>query len=250
MAERRMLSKKITGADAFIKMSSSAQALYFHLNEDADDDGFNDQVEWAMKKAHASSDDLNILIAKGYLITFDSGVIVIRHWRIHNLIRKDRYNETLHIKERSMLVLDHGVYIEKIYEMEQSAGLVNQMATKWQPLVATGEDRSGKDNNTLSIAHACAKKPYGQFENVMLTEEEYEALKKKIPDADHRIEIFSCKLKAKGYRYEDHFATILLWFAEEKNQSKTTKGSFDIDDFFEAALRRTYGEGETDAGAR
>ena len=106
------------------------------------------------------------------------------------------------------------------------------------------------ENNTLFTAHACAKKPYGQFENVMLTEEEYEALKKKIPDAEQRIEIFSCKLKAKGYRYEDHFATILLWFAEEKNQSKTAKGSFDIDDFFEAALRRTYGEGEADAGAR
>jgi hypothetical protein len=252
MAERRMLSKKITDTDAFIKMSSAAQALYFHLNQGADDDGFNDQVSLAMVKAHAAADDLKILIAKGYVVEFDSGVIVIRHWRIHNLIRQDRYKETVHIKERSMLLLDHGVYIEKIYEMEQPAGLVNQMATNCQPMVATGEDRVGKDNNSLFIAHACAKKPYGQFENVMLTEEEYEALKKKIPDAEQRIEIFSCKLKAKGYRYEDHFATILLWFAEEKNQSKTAKGSssFDVDDFFEAALRRTYGEGEADAGAR
>ena len=75
MAERRMLSKKITGADAFIKMSSSSQALYFHLNEDADDDGFNDQIEWAMKKAHASADDLQILIAKGYLIIFETKAI-------------------------------------------------------------------------------------------------------------------------------------------------------------------------------
>ena len=84
MAERRMLSKKITGADNFIKMPSSAQALYFHLNEEADDDGFNDQIEWAKRKAHASDDDLHILLAKGYVIAFESGVIVIRHWLIHN----------------------------------------------------------------------------------------------------------------------------------------------------------------------
>ena len=98
-------------------------------------------------------------------------------------------------------------------------------------------------------APACAKKPYGSFGNVMLTDEEYASLKAGMPDADRRIEIFSCKLKAKGYRYEDHYATILLWWVEEQRRQCTERGSssFNVDEFFEAALRQTYGD---DAGRK
>lgn len=238
MAERRMFSKTVIDSDAFIEMPLSAQALYFHLAMRADDDGFVNSPSRIRKDVGAAEDDLKLLLAKRFVLAFESGVIVIKHWRIHNYIQKDRYKPTTYTKEMALLtVCENKAYTECIHG-------VSSLDT--QVRVRLESDK----NNTLSIAHACAKKPFGQFENVMLTEEEYEALKKKIPDADHRIEIFSCKLKAKGYRYEDHFATILLWFAEEKNQSKTKKGSFDIDDFFEAALRRTYGEGETDAGAR
>ena len=91
MAEKRMFTKKITDDDNFIELASSAQALYFHLNQGADDDGFNNQVQMAMWKAHASIDDLKVLMAKNYIIRFESGVIVIKHWRMHNTLRKDRY---------------------------------------------------------------------------------------------------------------------------------------------------------------
>ena len=74
MAERRMFTKKITDSDAFIEMSSAAQALYFHLNQGADDDGFNNQVQMAMWKAHASTDDLKVLMAKNFIIRFENGV--------------------------------------------------------------------------------------------------------------------------------------------------------------------------------
>lgn len=111
MAERRMFTKKITDSDAFLELSSAAQALYFHLNQGADDDGFNNQVSNAMFKAHASVDDLKILMLKNFVIRFDSGVIVIKHWRMHNTLRKDRYTPTNFQEELSLLgIKDNGAY--------------------------------------------------------------------------------------------------------------------------------------------
>lgn len=111
MAEKRMFTKKVTDSDAFIEMSSAAQALYFHLNQGADDDGFNNQIQIAMLKAHASTDDLKILMAKNFIICFDSGVIVIKHWRLHNTLRKDRYIPTNFQEELSQLgIKDNKAY--------------------------------------------------------------------------------------------------------------------------------------------
>ena len=114
MAERRMFTKKITDSDAFTELTSAAQALYFHLNQGADDDGFNNQIQNAMFKAHATIGNLNELIAKKFIIKFESGVVVIKHWRMHNTLRKDRYTPTnfkyefnkLKIKENSSYTLD------------------------------------------------------------------------------------------------------------------------------------------------
>ena len=111
MADKRMFTKKITDDDNFISLASSAQALYFHLNQGADDDGFNNQVQMAMWKAHASIDDLKVLMAKNYIIRFESGVIVIKHWRMHNTLRKDRYTPTSFQEELQMLgIKDNGAY--------------------------------------------------------------------------------------------------------------------------------------------
>lgn len=98
-----MFTKKISDSDAFIEMPATSQALYFHLNQGADDDGFNNQVQMAMWKSHASIDDLKILMAKNFIIRFESGVIVIKHWRMHNTLRRDRYVPTNFQEELSML---------------------------------------------------------------------------------------------------------------------------------------------------
>lgn len=111
MAEKRMFTKKISDSDAFIELSSASQALYFHLNQGADDDGFNNQVQNAMFKAHASIDDLKILMLKNFIIRFESGVIVIKHWRMHNTLRKDRYTPTSFQEELKQLGLkENGSY--------------------------------------------------------------------------------------------------------------------------------------------
>lgn len=111
MAERRMFTKKVTDDDNFMALSSSAQALYLHLSMSADDDGFCNQVAISMFKAHASVQDLQALLEKRYIYQFDNGVIVIKHWRMANALRKDRYTPTAFQEELSHLdIKDNGSY--------------------------------------------------------------------------------------------------------------------------------------------
>lgn len=140
MAERRMFTKKITDSDAFIELSSSAQALYFHLNQGADDDGFNNQIQNAMFKAHATIDDLKVLMMKNFIIRFECGVIVIKHWRMHNTLRKDRYTPTNFQEELAQLGLkDNGAYT-----LTNTVGC--QVVAKRLPQVSIGKDSIVKDS--------------------------------------------------------------------------------------------------------
>lgn len=106
MAERRMFSKSIVDSDKFLDMPSSAQNLYFHLGMRADDEGFVNNPKKIQKIIGASDDDVKILLAKNYLILFESGVIVVTHWKIHNYIQKDRFKPTNAISEKALISLD------------------------------------------------------------------------------------------------------------------------------------------------
>jgi hypothetical protein len=123
MAEKRMFTKKITDGDDFISLPASAQALYLHLNQGADDDGFTKQINLAMFKAHASMDDLKLLLAKRFVLQFEGGVIVIKHWRMHNTLRKDRYVPTNYQEELSLLgVKSNGAYTFDESQMIEKCG--------------------------------------------------------------------------------------------------------------------------------
>jgi hypothetical protein len=112
MAQRRMLSQDIVSSDAFLDMPVSSQVLYFHLAIRADDDGFV-TPKMMMRLVGSSSDDLKVLISKRFLLPFESGVVVIKHWLIHNLIRADMYKETMYKKEKEQLGLNEsGAYTE------------------------------------------------------------------------------------------------------------------------------------------
>lgn len=114
MAEKRMFSNKVIGSDLFLEMPDSTQNLYFHLSMYADDDGFVDKPKSIMRMIGKKEDDFKILLAKNFIIPFESGVIVIKHWRINNYLRSDRYHETIYKKEKKELVLnDKGEY-EKV----------------------------------------------------------------------------------------------------------------------------------------
>ena len=103
MASKRMIAKMIIDSDVFLDMPQSAQNLYFHLNLRADDEGFIDNPKKIMRIVGSSSDDLKLLLAKRYLLSFESGVVVIKHWKLHNCIRKDRIKETVYQEEKLLL---------------------------------------------------------------------------------------------------------------------------------------------------
>ncbi len=111
MAERRMFAKTIIDSDAFLDMPATTQMLYFHLAMRADDDGFVNSPRRVMRLVGCGEDDMRVLIAKRFLIPFESGLVVIKHWRIHNYLRSDRYKETTYIDEKAMLtVKENGAY--------------------------------------------------------------------------------------------------------------------------------------------
>ena len=121
MAERRMFAKTIIDSDAFLDMPATTQLLYFHLSMRADDDGFINKPKTIMRMVGSKDDDINLLIAKKFLIPFESGVVVIKHWKIHNYIQNDRYNETKYKIEKSQLVLDEN----KAYKLQKSECIQN-----------------------------------------------------------------------------------------------------------------------------
>ena len=160
-----MFTQKITESDAFIEMPMSSQALYFHLCMNADDDGFVKNPKSIQRLVGCNDDDLKLLIAKRFIIPFETGVIVIKHWRMHNLLRKDRYKETVYTEEKALLFLKK----DGAYTLDKSQGFPipkigtndansdekdtdDRVATKWQPndnqmapQDRLGKDRLGKD---------------------------------------------------------------------------------------------------------
>lgn len=111
MAEKRMFAKSIVLSDAFLDMPATARCLYFTLGMLADDDGFINSPRSIMRQIGASDDDMKILIAKKFVIIFDTGVIVIKHWRINNYLRNDRYTETKYTDEKQQLIVEkNGAY--------------------------------------------------------------------------------------------------------------------------------------------
>ena len=154
MADRRMLSKKITDNDNFLQLSASAQALYLHLNMSADDDGFCSQVAVCMFKAHASTQDLEALLDKRYIYQFENGVVVIKHWKLNNSIKNDRYKKTVYQEEFDLLkVKENGAYTLENSAMDpkwiQNGSKTdtewNQNGSEMDPQDRIGKVRLGKD---------------------------------------------------------------------------------------------------------
>ena len=221
MAERRMFAKTIVLSDAFLDMPLSARCLYFTLGMLADDDGFVNSPKSIMRQAGASTDDLNLLMVKRFILAFESGVIVIKHWRIHNYIQKDRYKESKYMEEKATLMIDqNGAYTECIQD-------VSTLDTQ----VRLGKDRARIEVGEV-IEEAEPPKPtrhkYGLYENVLLTDEDYQKLKEEFPhDYTERIERLSEYIASTGKKYKNHLATIRNWARNDvvKKPAKRTGGN-------------------------
>ena len=222
MAERRMFAKTVIDSDAFLDMPLSTQALYFHLSMRADDDGFINNPKKIQRMIGCADDDLKLLIAKNFIIPFESGVVVIKHWKIHNYIRNDRYKETVYQEEKAQLDIKGN--------QAYTLGIPNgyQMDT---------QDRLGKDRLELGkdsiedISGKPSKPPrhkYGLYNNVLLSDDDMDKLKAEYPtDYQERIDRLSEYIESKGAKYKNHLATIRAWDRrdKEKQQPKEQKSS-------------------------
>lgn len=143
MAERRMFAKTIIDSDAFLDMPLTTQALYFHLSMRSDDEGFINNPKKIARMIGCSDDDLKVLEAKNFIIRFESGVVVIKHWRMHNIIKMDRFKPTVYQEEKSMLHMKQN----KAYTLEEPDG--NQLEPNWNQNGTKTEPNWNQNGNQL-----------------------------------------------------------------------------------------------------
>ena len=226
MAERRMFTKKITESDAFLDMPSSTQMLYFHFSMNADDDGFVNNPKKIQKMCGASDDDFKLLIAKSFIILFDSGIIVIKHWKMHNYIQADRYRPTDYVEEKSML----GIKSNKAYTLD-----VSKMDTECIQNGYTGKDSIGKvsiDKNSIdkdskgeSVRGEKAKRFYPPTIDEV---KQYCEERKNNIDPMAFIDFYSSKGWMIGKnRMKDWKAAVRTWERKRKEEPKTESGVYD-----------------------
>ena len=233
MAERRMFTKKVTDSDDFTAMPPTAQCLYFHLCMSADDDGFSNQIRRALFSAHAGTDDFNTLVSKRFVIPFDNGVIVIRHWKMHNIVRSDRYHETEYLTEKATLLLEESGTYEKDTPQLTTNGIPdgNQVATKCIPLVykmetevRLGKDRIGKDS--------VGKQPHKRF--TPPTREEVAAYcteRGNKVDPDRFVDFYTSKGWMVGKSpMKDWKAAVRGWEREAKQKAEKPQNRFAVKD--------------------
>lgn len=234
MAEKRMFTQKIIDSDAFLDMPLSSQALYFHLNMRADDDGFVNNPKRIQRTIGASEDDLKLLIAKRFIIGFENGVIVIKHWRMHNTLRKDRYNPTQYQEELALLdVKGNNAYTERFPELPEPSK--ETVATTWQPngnQTATQYSIDKYSIGKVSIdnihdsdesqpsppeqktkSNKPTKHKHGEFQNILLTDSEFEKLADDFGSdlRDKAITFLDEYIEEKGYKSKSHNLAIRRW---------------------------------------
>ena len=274
-----MFTQKIIDSDAFLDMPLSTQALYFHLNMRADDDGFVNNPKRIQRTIGASEDDLKLLLAKRFVIGFESGVLVIKHWRMHNTLRKDRYNPTQYQEEFALLeVKDNNAYTERLPELPEPE--VESVATTWQPpgnqmatqysigkdsidKVSTEEDNAPPDSDESDqpeppkpTKKKAVKHKHGEFKNVLLTDPEFEKLAEDFGSdlRDMAITFLDAYIEEKGYKSKSHNLAIRRWVIDAvkdraKGKPQTIKQPIyqkqtkkeELDDFY--AMAAQFGNG-------
>lgn len=163
MGDRRMMSLKVIDSDAFLDMPLTAQALYMHLLMRADDDGFVGNVKKIKRMICASDNDLDLLYMKQFIIPFDTGVIVIKHWRMHNLIRKDLYHPTIYRDEKAALTVDTtGTYRLCTETVPEPLRIRTETEPESYPKISKDKirkDKISKDNISALLSESSLSEP-------------------------------------------------------------------------------------------
>lgn len=240
-----MFAKTIIDSDIFLDMPLTAQALYFHLSMRADDDGFINNPKKIQRMTGATDDDFKLLITKQFIITFESGVVVIKHWLIHNYIRKDRYQETICKSEKSLLELNE----INGYELQNGERSTNGQPNgdQWLTQVRKGkvsevkvidsivEDRESidlsdepKEPPTVPEASKPTRHKYGEYKNILLTDDELEKWKAETPNnwSDY-IETMSGYVASTGRGYKNYLAALRNWKKRDNKKGVNQNGKND-----------------------
>lgn len=211
MAVRRMFSLEVVDTDAFLDLPASSQNLYFHLGMRADDDGFVSSPKKITTLVNCSADDLKLLVAKGFIIPFDSGVCVIRDWRTNNYLRPDRYHETHHLTEKRQLSLTE-------------TGAYQALPTSGIPMVDIRETevRLGKDRIELGNK---ADKPPKRPRFTPPTVEEVKAYcteRGNHVDADRFVDFYTANgwTQGRGKPIKDWKACVRTWERSDQAEQK------------------------------
>ena len=192
-----MFSLSIVDTDNFLEMPISSRLLYYELGMRADDDGFVDNWKKILLFTGLKEDDMKVLISKKFILPFDSGVIVIRHWRLNNYLQKDRTKPTIYQEELSKLSTDdnnvYNLYTECIHSI----------------------DKNSIDKNSIEYN---IKHKYGEYKHVLLTDKEYEKLKKDYVNYEELIKYLDEYIEMKGYKAKNHNLAIRKWVVDAVNQ--------------------------------
>lgn len=227
MAERRMFSIKITESDAFLDMPLSAQALYFHLGMNADDDGFVNNSKKIKRSIGASDDDLKLLIAKRFLLSFPNGIVVIKHWKMNNYIQKDRYKPTVYQDEKNALTIkENNSYTDNVSTLD-TTWIQNVSTLDTQ--VSIGKDRENTNYQEIISLYneICISFPRVK----VLSEARKKAIKARlniytIEDFKTLFEKAEASDFLKGKNNHDWSANF-DWLIADRNMAKTLDGNYD-----------------------
>lgn len=244
-------------SDAFIDLPHSARSLYVALGMVADDDGFVNNPRGIMRQIESSTDDLELLIAKEFIIPFDSGVIAVKAWKINNYIQKDRYTETKYLAEKKELTVSgKGMYtrvdtacIHPVYEVDTQVSIGKDRLVKdslGECSVADGTATTTDENQLKLVGGSLGKGV------VYLSDRQLHDLMDRLGlDAfNHYVDRLATFIIEKNAHVKNHYETILKWYEEDskvsnkKTKNKPRHGNFDTTEAFESAIKRTYTEEE------
>ena len=272
MASKRMFSLSVIDTDAFLEMPCSTQALYFHLCMRADDDGFVGSPKIITRTVGASEDDLKLLIAKRFVLTFEDGVIVIKHWRMHNTLSVNRYKETAYLEDKALLklkpnkayTLGDGAEIDdaKLIEMgarqtkdEQKTSkrrTVDEQKTNADKIRidknrieenSIEEDSIGEYEGETKVSPHAPKEPkkhFGEYKHVLLTETEFGKLCTGYGEELTKdcITFLDEYIEMKGYKAKSHYLCVIKWVVDAvkerkaKQETPKNKAAQELDDFY------------------
>ena len=236
MAERRMFAKTIIDSDAFLDMPVTARLLYYDLAMRADDDGFVNSPKKIMRMIGASQDDLSILCLRKFLIPFESGVVVIKHWRIHNYIQSDRYKPTPYQAEKAKLEIEENKsyrYLGAVVDGEW----IQPVSTS-DTQVRLGKDRLDKDRLESSAKGTTRKFTPPTYEEVKAYCDE----RKNGIDPQHFIDYYQARgwVLSNGKKMVDFKAAIRTW--EQRNKKPEATGDNGDNELFKKAIKKLGGK--------